>query len=164
MSNCSSTFCWKHCLFFMELLLHFFCWKRIRDLYRSLSELSRVLLRCVYSFLSIFNWSIVDLQCCVNFCYTEKWFIYTYTHTHTYIYIASQVALVVKNLLVNAGDIRDAGSIPKSGRSPGGGPGNPLQYSFLEYPMDRGAWWAAVHRDAKSPTRLKWVCIYMHTL
>ena len=87
-----------------------------------------------------------------------------HTHTHIYIYTASQVALVLKNLPVNAGDIRDAGSIPQSGRSPGGGPGNPLQYSFLEYPMDRGAWWAAVHRDAKSPTRLRLVCIYMHTL
>ena len=54
---------------------------------------------------------------------------------------ASQVALVVKNALANAGD---AGSIPGSGRSPGGGPGNPLQYSCLENPMDRGAWWATV--------------------
>ena len=51
----------------------------------------------------------------------------------------SQV-LVVKNLLANSGDIRDAGSIPGLGRSPGGGHGNPLQYSCLENPMDRGAW------------------------
>ena len=51
---------------------------------------------------------------------------------------------VVKNLLVNAGDIRDVGSVPGSGRSPGGGNGNVLQYSYLEKPMDRGAWWAAV--------------------
>ena len=58
--------------------------------------------------------------------------------------LASQVALVAKNLLANAGDIRDAGSIP--GRSPGGGHGNPLQYSCLENPMDRGAWRATVHR------------------
>ena len=42
-----------------------------------------------------------------------------------------------------------AGSIPGLGRSPGGGHGNPLQYSYLENPMDRGAWWAAVHGDAK---------------
>ena len=64
--------------------------------------------------------------------------------------MASQVALVVKNLLANAGDERDAGSIPGSGRSPGGRHGNPLQYSCLENPMDRGAWWATVHGVAKS--------------
>ena len=52
---------------------------------------------------------------------------------------ASQVALVVKNLPANAGDIRDAGSNPRSGVSPGGGNGNPLQYPCLENPMDRGA-------------------------
>ena len=55
---------------------------------------------------------------------------------------ASQVGLVVKNLPTNAGDIRDLGSIPGSGRSPGGGHGNPVQYSCLENPMDRGAWQA----------------------
>ena len=53
---------------------------------------------------------------------------------------ASQVALVVRNLPVNAGDTGDAGSIPGSGRSPGGGHDNPLQYFCLENPMDRGAW------------------------
>ena len=47
---------------------------------------------------------------------------------------------MVKNLSVNAGDVRDVGSIPGSGRSPGGRHGNPLQYSCLENPMDRGAW------------------------
>ena len=55
---------------------------------------------------------------------------------------ASQVALVVKNLPANAGDIRDLGSIPGSGGSPGGGHGNPLQYSYLKNPKDRGAWQA----------------------
>ena len=53
---------------------------------------------------------------------------------------ASQVVLAVKNLTANAGDLRDVRSIPESGRSPGGGHGNPLQYSCLENPMDRGAW------------------------
>ena len=57
---------------------------------------------------------------------------------------------VVKNLPANAGDGRDSSSIPGSGRSPGIGNGNPLQYSFLENPMDRGAWWAAVHGVSKS--------------
>ena len=47
---------------------------------------------------------------------------------------------MVKNTAANAGDIRDLGSIPGSGRFPGGGNGNPLQYSCLENPMDRGAW------------------------
>ena len=57
----------------------------------------------------------------------------------------SQVALVVKNLLAKAGDARDVGSVPGSGRSPGGGPGNPLQYSCLENPMDRKAQRVTVH-------------------
>ena len=55
---------------------------------------------------------------------------------------ASQVALVVKKLSANAGDLRDMGSIPGSRRSPGGEHGNPLQYSCLKNSMDRGAWQA----------------------
>ena len=62
---------------------------------------------------------------------------------------ASQVAQVVKNPSASAEDIRDAGSIHGSGRSPGGGYDNPLQDSCLENPMDRGAWWAIVHGVAK---------------
>ena len=65
---------------------------------------------------------------------------------------ASQVALVVKNPPANAGDIRDMSLISGSGRSSGGGHGNTLQYSCLDNPMDRGAWWATVHRVAKSQT------------
>ena len=57
----------------------------------------------------------------------------------------------------------DAGSIPGSGRSPEGGHGNPLQYSCLENPMDRGAWWTIVHGVTKSWTLLKWLSM-MHTL
>ena len=75
---------------------------------------------------------------------------------------ASQVALVVKNLPANAGDVRVVGSIPGSRRSPGGGHGNPLQYSCLENSMDRGAWWATVHRLTKSWTRLKRLNTHMH--
>ena len=56
---------------------------------------------------------------------------------------------MVENLPANAGDIRDAGSIPGLGRSSGGGHGNPFQYSCLENPMDRGAQWATVHGVAK---------------
>ena len=72
---------------------------------------------------------------------------------------------MVKNPPASAGDMRDLGSIPGSGRSPGGGHDNPLQCSCLENPTDRGAWWAIVHRVdrgawwvhrvAKSLTRLK---------
>ena len=62
---------------------------------------------------------------------------------------------MVKNPLASAGDIRDMGSIPGSERSPGGGHGNPLQYSCLENSMDRGAWWATVHRVPKSQTSSK---------
>ena len=65
---------------------------------------------------------------------------------------ASQVALVVKNPPANAGDVRDVGLIPGSGRFPGGEHSNPLQYFCLENPMDRGVWWATVHRVAKSRT------------
>ena len=63
--------------------------------------------------------------------------------------LASQVALEV-----SAGDVRDMGSIPGLGRSPGGGHGNPFQYSYLENPMDRGAWQAIVHGVMKSWTWL----------
>ena len=66
--------------------------------------------------------------------------------------MAPQVALVVKNLPVNSGDL-DTGLIPGPGRSREGN-GNPLQYSFLENPMDRGAWRAVVHGVAKSQTQL----------
>ena len=72
---------------------------------------------------------------------------------YSYIW-ASQVVVVVKNSPANAGDIRDVGLIPGLGRSPGGGHGNPLQYSCLENPMDRGAWLGTVHGVAKSGTQL----------
>ena len=66
-------------------------------------------------------------------------------HEPHFRYEARQVVLVVKNLPANAGIVRDMVSIPGSGRSPGGGHGNPLQYSSLENLMDREAWWATVH-------------------
>ena len=77
-------------------------------------------------------------------------------------YWASQMALVVKNPAANAGDVRDVSSIPGSGRSPGGGRGNPLQYSCLENLMDWGAWWALVLGVTKSWTRLKWLHEHTH--
>ena len=71
---------------------------------------------------------------------------------------------VVKNLPANAAEARDTGSIPGLGRSPGGGNGNPLQYSCLENSMDTGAWWAAVHGVTKSWTELSTnICMYACT-
>ena len=65
--------------------------------------------------------------------------MHTHTHTHTHTHRASQMMLVVKNPPANAGDINDVG-----------GYGNPFQCFCLENPMNRGAWWATVHRVAKS--------------
>ena len=73
---------------------------------------------------------------------------------------ASQVVLVVKNTPASAEDV---GSIPGSGRSCGGGHGNPLQYSCLENPMDRGGWWTTDHRVTKSRTQLKRLSMHTHT-
>ena len=71
--------------------------------------------------------------------------MYMYINTHW----TSQVALVVKSLPANTGEVREMSSIPGSGRSTGRGHGNPLQYSCLENPMDRGAWRTVVHRVAE---------------
>ena len=68
------------------------------------------------------------------------------------LHIGMRAFLVVKNPLANVGDAKDKGLIPGSGRSPGGGHGNPPKYSCLENPMDREAWWASVHRVIKSQT------------
>ena len=69
---------------------------------------------------------------------------------NTFLINTTQGSLVVKNLPASAGDMRDTGSIPGSGRSPGEGKGNPLQHSCLENPMDREAWLATVNGVAKS--------------
>ena len=69
--------------------------------------------------------------------------------------VPSQVALMVKKSVCNAGDARDTGLIPGSGKAPGEGNGNPFQYSCLENSMDRGAWQARVHGVAKSSTWLR---------
>ena len=73
------------------------------------------------------------------------------------------MVLVVKNPPANAGDVKDSDLISGWGKSPGGGNGNPLQYSCLENPMDRGAWQATVRRVAKSQTQLKPLSIQAHT-
>ena len=69
---------------------------------------------------------------------------------------------MVKDPPANPRDIRDLDSIPGSGRSPGGGHGNPLQYSCQENPTDRRAWRATVHEVAKSRTRLKRLSMHAH--
>ena len=92
---------------------------------------------------------------CVYICmYVVCVYIYIsmYVNICICIYMVSLVVLVVKNLSANAGDIRDAGSIPGLERSPGRGHGNPLWCSCLENPMDKGAWQATGHRVAKSQT------------
>ena len=117
----------------------------------------------------------VDVQYCVNFCCAAKWFSYIYIRTfffktffsimvyHWILNIgASQVALVIKNLPADAGNVRDVGSVPGLGRSPGGAHGNPLQYSCLENPMGRGAFLATVHGVTKSQTQLKWFSTHTH--
>ena len=72
------------------------------------------------------------------------------------------MALVVKNLPANGGDIRDQGSVSGSGRSPGGEHGNPLQCSCLDNLMGGGAWWATVHGVTKSQAGLKWFSPHTH--
>ena len=86
---------------------------------------------------------------CVCACYTF------YSSELHFSSRSSQVVIVVKTSPANAGDIGDVSSIPGSGRSPRLGLGNLLQYPCLENPVDRGTWWAAVHRVSKSRTRLK---------
>ena len=103
----------------------------------------------------------------LDFCLSEKKINPHFFKNHCYFMSllpvagAFQVALVVKNLPANAGDVRDTSSIPGLGRSPRGGHGNSLQYSCLENPLDRGARQATVHRVAKSQTWPKQLS--MHT-
>ena len=85
-------------------------------------------------------------------CQTQQNQLSQHTHTQS-LNGASQLPLAVKNPPANAGDIKDAGLILGPGRSPGGEPGNRLQYSCLGNPMDRGAWRVTVH--GVTQTRLK---------
>ena len=98
------------------------------------------------------HWTIFPLYVCIftRILFSPCLFVSLSSYNR-----ASQAALVVKNLPAHAGDIRDVGSVPGLGRSPGGGHGNPLQYSCLENPMDRGAWQATIHRVAMSQTQPK---------
>ena len=78
-----------------------------------------------------------------------------YIYVCVYIYICFPSGSVVRNLPANAGDVRDVGSIPGSGRSPGGGHGNHSSILSWRIPVDGGAWQTTVNRVAKSWTRLK---------
>ena len=85
-------------------------------------------------------------------CYMVAWMGGEFEGERIHVW-ASQVVLVVKDPPTSAGDVRNVGSVPGLGRSPGGGHGNPLQYFCLENPMDRGAWRAAAHGIAKKTTK-----------
>ena len=98
-------------------------------------------------FFFFFNCSIINLQYCISFTCTAKWLGYTYICIYGF-----PGGSVGKESACNAGDL---GSIPGSGRSPGEGNGNPLQYSCLQNSMDRGAWWITVHGVTKSWTQLR---------
>ena len=87
-------------------------------------------------------------------CFSSQAFVPSSLETTPSLLFGDQVALVVKKLPTNAGDIRDVDLIPGLRRSTGRGHGNLLQYSCMENPMDRGACWATVHRVAKSQTWL----------
>ena len=90
-----------------------------------------------------------------SYCHCNKPPLTVWLKTiHAYSPLGFPGGSVVKNLPASAGDLGDVGSIPGSGRSPRKGNGSPFQYSCLENPMDRGAWWATVHRVTKSWTRL----------
>ena len=87
-------------------------------------------------------------------------FIYIYTQIHTYEFSGGTI---VKDSSANAGDARVVGLIPESGRSPGVGNGNLVQYSCLDNSTDRGAWWAIVHGVTKSRMWLStWICVYIY--
>ena len=101
-------------------------------------------------------WNLLShVKCTTRIIRLALFIIIIIIHTSVYIQGLSQVALVVKKLPANAGDIKDMGSFPGSERSPGGGHSNPLQYSCLDHPIGRGGWWAIVHRVSKSQTWLK---------
>ena len=97
------------------------------------------------------------------------WWFYLLVTIYLFIYfwqviIVYMGLLVVKKLPADAGNIRDVSSIPGSGRSPGEGNGNRLQYSCLENPMDRRAQQAMVHSVAKNQTQLKWLSTHAHII
>ena len=109
-------------------------------LFHLISWRQRPLILCWKSYTRLWTWHVFNKVLWNGWC----WILFLG------VWWASQVVLVVKNPPANARAARDTGSIPGSGRSPGGGSGNPLQFSCLENPTDKGAWRAMVHRVTKS--------------
>ena len=111
----------------------------------------------MFSFFSLFGFRAAakqghnQIQCYLSHCNLQK---KKKMATSQWLVGDSQVALVVKNLPANAEDLREAGLIPGSRRSPGGGHGNSLTYFCLENPMDRGIWWATVYKVTQSLIQL----------
>ena len=91
-----------------------------------------------------------SLSLSLKICYCTNLKPFPSLRTTYYALWAFEEVTVVKNLPASAGAVRDLGSVPALGRTPGRGPGNPLQYSCLENPVDRGAWRVTVHRITES--------------
>ena len=108
---------------------------------------------------SLWSWSLCPWS---MFIYSLREYPCLCLTQYKYVWV-SWVALVVKTLPTSEGDIRDVGSIPGSGRSPGGEHGSLLQYTCLENPMDRGAWQAMVHRVTQSQTHWRDLARVQHT-
>ena len=124
--------------------------------------------------LGIFNWSIVDLQSCVNFSYMctqthTHTFLYTHTHTHTHthtlfhIYTYTYIGLPCGSVITNSPGTQETWIPSLDREDPWRRACNPLQYSCLENPMDRRAWQAMFHRVTKSQTWLKRLSMHIFT-
>ena len=119
--------------------------------------------KSIFSGLSVCSWGNTGSQNHRAVCSRDRNLHATiYFNGRCWNYQASQAALVVKNPPANAGDIRDSGSIAGSRRSPGGGHGHALQYSWLEKSWKKGAWRVSVHSVAKSWTQLKQLSTHAH--
>ena len=110
------------------------------------------------------SWSILNLQQGFLFSLWPLHFCVCCLRLSSHLYFSCLSFLGGSGVKASACNARDLGSIPRSGRSPGEGNGNPLQYSCLENPMDGGAWWAKVHGVAKSWTQLSDFTHFIHSL
>ena len=141
MSKCAGWGLW-----FLTIICIFYLWQL--ELNHSLGNLEAKTVSCSEDGYPNLSTSLTSISIIYK---TLQWLWNILLHSRQ----ASQVVLVVKNLPANTGDIRDEGSTPGLGRSPGRGHGNTLQYSCLGNPMDRGAWQATVYRVSKSQTQMK---------
>ena len=113
------------------------------------------MLNLKFHYLQKVSLSLYLVFLCISVCFCFIWLIFSLAYFAVCIIFDFPAVLVMKNLLASTGGMRVEGSIPGLGRSSGEGHGNPLQYSCLENPTDRGAWQATVHGITKSWTRLK---------